>query len=221
MSKFISIILLLFPITLQKDMQKERILFFGDSITEFGLRPNGYITVLNKMIAAKGQQGQYELVGAGVGGNKVYDLYLRMEEDVLDKAPFSVVIWIGVNDVWHKQSLGTGTDADKFERFYIAIIKKLVAKNIRIFLCTPAVIGEKTDHSNPLDADLDKYAAIIRNLATTQHCTLIDFRQLFLNYNIAHNKSNQPSGILTEDGVHLNDEGNALVATEMMKVLIH
>jgi lysophospholipase L1-like esterase len=55
----------------------------------------------------------------------VYDLYLRLEEDVLKKRPDVVVIWIGVNDVWHKTILGTGTDADKFEKFYTAIINKL------------------------------------------------------------------------------------------------
>jgi lysophospholipase L1-like esterase len=37
-----------------------------------------------------------------------------MEEDVLEKMPDVVVIYIGVNDIWHKTLLRTGTDADKF-----------------------------------------------------------------------------------------------------------
>lgn len=71
----------------------------------------------------------YELMGAGIGGNKVYDLYLRTEQDVLSKNPDMVVIWVGVNDVWHKRSHGTGTDADKFEKFYTAIIKNTTAES--------------------------------------------------------------------------------------------
>ena len=76
-------------------------------------------------------------------------------------------IYIGVNDVWHKRTSGTGTDADKFEKFYNAIIKKLKTANMKIVLCTPAAIGEKTDFTNELDGDLNKYSNIIRNIAAT------------------------------------------------------
>ena len=202
--------------------QKEKIVFFGDSITEQGVSPRGYISVVKDKIKQKGLTDKYEVEGAGIGGNKVYDLYLRMEEDVMAKNPSTVVIWIGVNDVWHKQSMRTGTDPDKFERFYNAIIKKLQAKNIKVLLCTPAAIGEKTDFTNSLnlDTDLDKYAGIIRNVAKNNNCQLIDLRKSFLDFNIANNKSNKESGILTTDGVHLNDRGNELVAEEMMKALV-
>jgi len=199
--------------------QKQRIVFFGDSITQAGVSPNGYVTVLGNLIAQKGLKDQYELVGAGISGNKVTDLYLRMEEDVLAKNPTTVVIWIGVNDVWHKKG-GTGTDAPKFEQFYNAIIKKLQAKNINVVLCTPAAIGERTDFSNELDGDLNKYANIIRSIATQNNCALVDLRKAFLAYNLANNAENKDRGILTSDGVHLNDKGNLLVAQEMMKTLV-
>jgi len=201
--------------------KKQRIIFFGDSITQAGVGPNGYITKLGEALKEKGLDNQYELIGAGIGGNKVYDLYLRMDDDVLAKKPDVVVIWIGVNDVWHKRSYGTGTDADKFEKFYNAIIKKLRAANCKILLCTPACIGEKTDFSNELDGDLNQYANIIRNIAKNNNCPLIDLRKTFLSYNLANNPSNKESGILTMDRVHLNEAGNKLVAEEMMKVLVN
>jgi lysophospholipase L1-like esterase len=62
-----------------------RVIFFGDSITQAGVGPTGYITQVGDMLKAKGQDSQYELIGAGIGGNKVYDLYLRLEDDVLTK----------------------------------------------------------------------------------------------------------------------------------------
>ncbi len=200
--------------------QKKRIVFFGDSITQAGVQPKGYITLFGGKLAAKGLQDQYEVMGAGIGGNKAYDLYLRMEEDVMAKNPDIVVIWVGVNDVWHKRTYGTGTDPDKFEKFYTAIIKKLQAKNIKVFVCTPAAIGEKTDHSNELDGDLNQYSKIIRNIATKNNCTLIDLREAFLKYNLANNKDNKESGILTSDRVHLNEKGNDFVAEEMMKAIV-
>ncbi len=89
-------------------------IFLGDSITEDGVKPGGYITRLNNILVKNNLKGKYRLTGAGVGGNKVYDLYLRLDNDVLKKKPDVVLIYVGVNDVWHKQSLGTGTDADNF-----------------------------------------------------------------------------------------------------------
>ncbi len=179
------------------DQKKTRVVFFGDSITQQGVEPGGYIAKMKEDLQKKGVADKYELIGAGISGNKVYDLYLRLDNDVLMKLPDVVVIWIGVNDVWHKALLGTGTDADKFEKFYTAIIKKLQAKNIKIFLTTPAAIGEKTDNTNQQDGDLNKYSNIIRRLATNSNCSLVDLRKDFLSYNLKNNTDNKESGILT------------------------
>lgn len=145
--------------------------------------------------------------------------YLRLEEDVLSKIPDVVVIYVGVNDVWHKTVLGTGTDADKFEKFYAAIIKKLQENNIKLILCTPAVIGERTDNSNQQDGDLNLYSQIIRNLAEQYRCSLCDLRKAFLEYNLKNNSTNSASGILTTDKVHLNEKGNQLVADLLLAEL--
>jgi lysophospholipase L1-like esterase len=200
-------------------VEKKKVIFFGDSITEAGVQPGGYITQLREIIKNESKADNFDLIGAGIGGNKVYDLYLRLESDVLSANPDIVVIYIGVNDVWHKQSHGTGTDPDKFERFYLALIKKLKEKNIQVILCTPAVVGEKTDFSNQLDGDLNSYSSIIRKIAATQALQLVDLRKAFLEYNLANNPDNKESGILTTDRVHLNEKGNKLVAEKIWEIL--
>src|SRR5579871_304944 len=216
-----SLIIILFIVSTYMFMQNTTlIVFFGDSITQAGVQPNGYITKIGEALTQKGLAAQYVLTGAGIGGNKVYDLYLRMDDDVLAKNPDVVVIWVGVNDVWHKSMFGTGTDADKFEKFYVAIINKLQAKKIRVVLCTPATIGEKSDYTNQQDGDLNKYSQIIRDIAKNYHCDVVDLRSIFHAYELQNNPSNKDRGILTNDGVHLNDQGNQFVADEMMKVLL-
>jgi lysophospholipase L1-like esterase len=200
-------------------MQKKNIVFFGDSITEAAVKPGGYIVQIGELATKDKVSDSYDFIGAGISGNKVYDLYLRLENDVLSRNPNVVIIFIGVNDVWHKRTHGTGTDADKFEKFYTAIIKRLQEKNIKVVLCTPAAIGEKTDSSNELDGDINKYSNIIRGLAKSNNLPLIDLRKAFLNYNNQHNPENKESGILTSDGVHLNAKGNQFVADEMWKVI--
>ncbi len=201
------------------NQKKSKIVFFGDSITQAAVQAGGYIVIVDSMCKAEGKNDSYEFVGAGISGNKVYDLYLRMEEDVLAKNPDIVIIYIGVNDVWHKSSSGTGTDADKFEKFYQAIINKLKSRNIKVALCTPAAIGEKTDFSNSQDGELNAYSNIIRRIAAKNNLPLIDLRKSFLDYNLKNNSENKDRGILTGDGVHLNAKGNQLVADEMWKVV--
>src|SRR6218665_3568550 len=182
-------------LTLMSMMQakKTRIIFFGDSITEAGAREGGYIARMKKILDGRGANN-YELIGAGIGGNKVYDLC-------------------------KKTALGTGPDFEKFQRFYVALIKKLREKNKKTILVPPAAIGEMTDCSNTQDGDLNKYSKAIRKMAAENKCTLIDLRKIFLEYNAKNNPDNKSQGILTTDGVHLNDAGNQLTAEEMMKGL--
>jgi lysophospholipase L1-like esterase len=197
----------------------KKVIFFGDSITQAGVSPNGYITKLGQILEKTGQKDNFELIGAGIGGNKVYDLYLRLEDDVLAKKPDLVIIYIGVNDVWHKKTSGTGTDADKFEKFYQAIINKLKANNISVVLATPAAIGERTDFSNDSDGDMNQYSNIIRNIAQKNGLKVCDLRKLFLDYNLKNNPENKEKGILTTDRVHLNELGNQMVAEAMLNYI--
>ena len=199
--------------------KKLNVIFFGDSITQMGMNPRGFIVRMNEALQQKGLSSQYNLIDAGVGYDKVYDLYLRMDSDVMIKNPDIVFIWVGVNDVGHKVS-GTGTDPEKFERFYTAIIKKLRAKNIKLILVTPAVIGERTDETNPQDGDLNYYAKMVHDLAAKYNCQLIDMRKTFKEYDLKNNPGNQEKGILTVDRIHPTDEGNKLIAEKMMQALL-
>ncbi len=193
--------------------KKNQSRFFGDSITEAAVKPHGFIMIDDSLLNPNGAS-DYELIGAGVSGNKVYDLYLRMEDDVISRSPDIVVIYVGVNDVWHKK-MGTGTDADKFERFYLALVKKFRAANIKVIVCTPATIGERFDNTNEQDGDMNHYSNIIRKIAADQHLTLVDLRSAFEEYEKLNNKNNLDRGLLTSDGVHLNDAGNMFVAKLM------
>ncbi len=212
---FISLALIAMTFT----SKPKRVVFFGDSITQAGVLPGGYITRMTDMLAKQGKSADYELIGAGIGGNKIYDLFLRMDTDVLTRQPDVVYVYVGVNDVWHKRTYGTGTDPDKFVKFYEALIKKLQAANAQVILVTPAAIGEKTDFSNEQDGDLNQYSQLIRDLATREKLPIVDLRKAFLDYNLKNNPKNQAQGILTTDRVHLNETGNQFVAERMMEAL--
>jgi len=211
-------ILLAFICLVPFSKKKTRVIFLGDSLTELASRPGGFVRQLDS-IALLQNEKDYQFIGSGVSGNKIYDLFLRLEDDVLKKRPHVVVILIGINDVWHKKLLHTGTDPDKFEKFYQAIIDRLRNKSILTILCTPTLIGEKTDGTNELDGELDRYAGIVRKLSVKNSLQLVDLRKVFLGYNRNHNPDNRESGILTYDKVHLSNAGNRLIAESLWPVV--
>jgi lysophospholipase L1-like esterase len=218
--RFLQIALVAFPLLAMRQDKPLRVIFFGDSITQAGVGPKGYITMMTETLKTNNQSGQFELMGAGIGGNKVYDLYLRLEDDVLSKKPDVVFIYVGINDVWHKSSSGTGTDPDKYVKFYEALIKKMKAQNIRVILCTPTVIGEKNDNSNMQDGDLNQYSKLIRDIATKHSLQVCDLRKYFQEYLSKNNPDNKEKEILTTDRVHLNETGNKFLAEKMMEALL-
>jgi lysophospholipase L1-like esterase len=86
-------------------------------------------------------------------------------------------------------------------------------------VCTPGVIGERTDNSNQLDGDLNLYSKWIRDFSAKNNLPLVDVRKVFMDYNTLNNPTNQESKILTTDRVHLNEKGNAVLAEAMWNVL--
>ncbi len=200
--------------------KRKRIVFFGDSLTEFATQSKGYIKRLLAYIKSEGLDDKYELVGAGIAGNKVTDLYNRLDKDVLENGAEMVVIYIGINDIWHKlDGFEKGTDIETFKTVYEEIIGRLEAASIKVILCTPSVIGEKINLANLQDDDLEMYSEIVRELAVKYDLQLVDLRKAFLNFNLANNIEDREEGVLTTDSVHLNNKGNELVAEEMWKVL--
>jgi len=200
------------------------VVFFGDSITQAGVKPGGYIDVLNQKLAEKGKSSQYNLVGAGIGGNKVPDLQKRLATDVLAKKPDLVFIYIGINDVWHyshpccKDKAG-GTPIEQYEAGLKDIINQIKATGAKVVLCTPSVIGEKPDGTNAEDAMLDQYADVSRKVARETKVKLCDLRTAFIQHLKEKNTENAEQGVLTTDRVHLNNAGNQFVAEQMLAYL--
>ncbi|MFO0805792.1 MAG: SGNH/GDSL hydrolase family protein [Gemmataceae bacterium] len=198
----------------------ERIVFFGDSITFFGDLPRGYVSTIRAALAERHKDEGIEVRGAGIPGNKVSDLQRRLDKDVLAKKPTLVVIYIGINDVWHNEKiLLKGTPKDKFEAGLKDIIQRIQTAGSRVVLCTPSVIGEKKPGTNKLDAQLDEYADISREVAKRMNVPLVDLRKAFQEHLMKNNPDDKERGILTLDRAHLNDAGNKLVAATILKTL--
>lgn len=197
----------------------DRIVFLGDSITELGDQPGGYVSIIRDTLTARHPALGLEIIGAGVSGDKVPDIQERLYRDVLSRQPGIVFIYIGVNDVWHSTMAAGGTPRDRYEEGLRRIIGRVTGAGARAVLCTPSVIGERHDGTNLLDGMLAEYTAVSRRVAREMDIPLIDLRKAFLKYLRGNNVGNRESGILTYDGVHLSAEGDRLVAREILGAL--
>ncbi|MEX0716664.1 MAG: SGNH/GDSL hydrolase family protein [Planctomycetaceae bacterium] len=196
----------------------DRVVFLGDSITQAGAGDGGYVTLVREAIANRQPELGVEIIGAGISGNRVPDLQRRLERDVLAKKPTVCVIYIGINDVWHLER-DRGTSKEDYEAGLNDLLVKLKDAGVRAVLCTPSVIGEKTDGTNKLDGLLDEYSAISSRVAERNGVQVIDLRVKFIEHLKEENEQNAEKNVLTTDGVHLNAAGNEFVAERMLEGL--
>ena len=198
----------------------DRVVFLGDSITQGGVGPKGYVTMIKTTLAEKQKDLGIEVIGAGISGNKVPDIQKRLDKDVLAKKPSVVVVYIGINDVWHGENdPKRGTSKENFEAGLRDVIGRVKEAGGKVVLCTPTVIGEKKAGGNKLDAQLDEYAGISRKVAADTGSRLCDLRKAFVDHLAANNPDDKEKGVLTSDRVHLNEAGNKLVADTILGVL--
>ncbi len=203
----------------------DKIAFFGDSVTMQG----GYI----KTIAAALQEGQYtkaldvKLLQHGLDGGRVPtvlegkgpwgDLGGTMESLIEKEKPDVVVIYLGINDVWHGEKGTTKPDFEAGLKAMIALCRKAGAT---VMLCTPSVIGEEMTDANRLTKTLGEYSEIIRKLAKEEKTGLCDIHTAFVEELKKVNFENKHAGNLTYDGVHMNDKGNALLADVISNAMV-
>src|SRR5260221_10504223 len=70
----------------------------GDSITQGGAAPGGYVWLMQKYLDALYPQQGIKIVNAGISGHKSTDMAARFQKDVLDPKPQLITISVGVND---------------------------------------------------------------------------------------------------------------------------
>ncbi len=205
----------------------DKVAFLGDSITAGGWgSPAGYVRLVMAGLAANGVKA--EPVPAGIGGHKSNDMLARLERDVLSKKPQWMTLSCGVNDVWHgKRGVPLDDAAAAVEGAYdekvaergtykknmAEIVAKAQAAGAKVVLLTATVIHENLE--SPENAKLAPFNEYLRVLAKEKKLPLADLNAMFHERIKAENKPGQK--VLTGDGVHMNIEGNKLMATGVLQ----
>jgi lysophospholipase L1-like esterase len=197
--------------------QGDRIIFFGDSLTELAGKEapkqyvtKGYVRIVRENLTATHPDKNLQVDWVATGGHTVPDLLQRVDKDVIAKKPTIVVIQIGCNDARR-------IPKERFKAGLEELIDRLQKAHIQVIQCTLTSVGEKHDGTNKDDPKLDEFAEVERAVAKAKNVPLNDLRQAFVAHWKKNNPTNQPKGILTYDGNHFNDAGHQFVAEQMLK----
>ena len=195
-----------------------RVVCLGDSITQQGEGPGGYVWLLRHYLNDLFPTQNIETLNAGISGHKSTDMIARFKRDVLDKKPDLIMISVGVNDVWHgfydNHPKGDGPRGVKLEQYRDnvgSMITQAKAQGIKVVLLSTTVIYE--DLNSPHNQKARRYNAVLRDLAQEYGSTFIDFQKPFRELITAYQHSTGGhDNLLTVDGVHMNAEGNKVMA---------
>ena len=187
----------------------QKIGFMGDSITQAGAEPQGYVTLVIRGLEANGIR--VSSIPAGIGGHKSNQMLERLDRDVLSKKPDWMTLSCGVNDVWHGAN---GVPLEPYKKNITEIVEKCQAAGVKVMILTSTMIGEDAPNSN--NQKLATYNAFLRDLAKKKKCRLADLNA-DMQAAIAKAGPDHKGNLLTSDGVHMNPEGNRMMATGVLK----
>ena len=192
-----------------------RIVCLGDSITQGGESQGGYVWLIRRYLTLL--YPDMEVINAGISGHKSTDMLARFQRDVLDRKPDLVTISVGVNDVWHGFYEGhpegdgpRGVKLDDYRSNVDEMVRRAKAAGARVVILSTTVIHE--DLSNRENAKLVGYNAALRDLARRHNATFVDFQKPFQSVIKAYRSTGAGGNLLTADGVHMNPQGNRLMA---------
>lgn len=199
--------------------ERKKLLFIGDSITEWGRFQdpenlgNNYVRLIHDYLKVSYPNKNFEVINRGISGNRITDLEKRWGEDVVGHKPDILSISIGINDVWRQidQPQMEQVYPEQFRIIYEKLIVDTKEKtNAKIILLEPTVIEEVV--SKKANDMLKPYVEIVRGLAKKYNTAIVPMHDLFLQY---LQKGDYP---VTTDGVHMNSAGNMLMALGWLKV---
>lgn len=231
-----------FAATAQKariDPLPAHFLFLGDSLTAFH-RGYNYVDQVGFCLS-QAHNGQVTVRNAGVGGDYIRRVWQRLNgdpqvylpdayDDLYDPRPTRVFVFLGHND--SKLTSGSGftvsvVPPEEFEDLYRRSVQKIqqeTGAEVTIISATSSVyeitkpraeeLLEKRGAASLFGKPdvLESYNAIAKRVAEDLGCTYLDV------YEPTRTHPDKPS-LFMPDGVHLNLEGNHLVALKLLEQL--
>ncbi len=173
--------------------EKDRVVFFGDSITDAWGR--------------YGNTGFFPgkpYVNRGISGQTTPQMLIRFQQDVVALKPAAVLILAGTNDLAGNTGLSTVPMIEDNLRSMVTIAQ---ANGIRVILASVLPVGEYPWRRGVRrGADIRELNAWMQKYAAATHCTYLDY------YTALADADGAMKPGTSKDGVHPTAAGYALMA---------
>jgi lysophospholipase L1-like esterase len=173
---------------------ERRVVFFGDSITDFWGRPIGEFFP------------GHDYINRGISGQTTPQMLVRFRADVIALKPAVVVILAGTNDI----AGNTGASSLGMIEDNLSSMTELArAHGIRVVLATllpvnDAVVTDQSVRRPP--STIRALNAWIRQYSASQHLVLLDYAPAMTDNHAALRRE------LSDDGLHPNAQGYAVMS---------
>jgi lysophospholipase L1-like esterase len=166
-----------------------------------------------------------QVINAGVAGDRSNEMLARFEKDILGPKPDLITISVGVNDVWRGFSASNpkgdgpeGIPLDEFRKNVESIVSQGTAAGATVIVLSGTPIGENMQ--NPANVKAKDYNDALKDIASTHHLLFVDLQKPFRTLIADYRKTTGASDFfLTVDGIHMNDDGNLVMAHTLLTAL--
>lgn len=202
------------------------VLFQGDSITDWGRdksdeNPNsglghGYALFAAAYLRHKLPKHNLQCYNRGVGGDKVFQLADRWDQDCLQLKPDLLSILVGVNDFWHTLDGNFDGNVDDYKRNFTALLErtKKALPDVQLVIGEPFVIEEGSSVDDNWFPAFYDYQSTAKDVAAKFDAAFIPYQSLFDEVT----KNVNPI-YWSEDGVHPTMAGFQLMAEAWLQTV--
>lgn len=164
-----------------------RIVFIGDSITEFWERYDSMFFSQNTYI------------NRGISSQTTSQILERFQNDVIDLQPKSVIILAGINDIAENNG---PISTEEIMNNIVSMVEKSLKNKIEVLLCS--VLPANNFYWNPKIQPIEKIMQLnqmIKAYSLVKQIKYVDYYTQMVDENLGLDKK------YTDDGVHPNLEG--------------
>lgn len=165
----------------------KRIVFIGDSITEFWQRYDSVFFTQNKYI------------NRGISSQTTSQIQERFQNDVIDLEPKYVIILAGINDIAENNG---PISIEEIMNNIVSMVEKALKNNIEVVLCS--ILPASDFYWNPKIKPIEKIKQL--NVLIEAYCLIekikfVDYYTPMVDENFGFDKK------FSDDGVHPNLNG--------------
>jgi lysophospholipase L1-like esterase len=215
----------LFSQTVNQFKEGNRVVFLGNSITDGG----HYHSYIWLYYMTRFPNRNLRVLNAGVGGNTAFDMYKRLDGDVLSKNPSTLVVSFGMNDSGYLEY--NGDDGARFgeERYQETYENfKLLEERLRGLTCTKIVLmgGSPYDGTAEIEGNIalkgknevmQRIVAFMKKSAAENNWEFLDLNAPMTAINQELQVNDPTFTLCGLDRIHPENDGHMVMAYLFLK----